>query len=146
MTLRTIIILALTFVSLNIFAQGRPKEGAAPKANIYLVEGDSENLITYLKKNKENKIKIKLEGGIENVKHTMYVTSKHASIKPDPKVENQYIIIPKEENVEIIVDIKIEEDYNQIQMVDKNGKQKKEVVKTLTPKTYMVGYENVKAN
>ncbi|GAL85235.1 hypothetical protein MYP_2464 [Sporocytophaga myxococcoides] len=146
MALRTIIILALTFVSLNISAQSRPKEGLAPKANIYLVEGDSENLITYLKKNKENKIKVKLEGGIENVKHTMYVTSKHASIKPDLEVENQYIIVPKEENVEIIVDIKTEEDYNQIQMVDKNGKQKKEIVKKLTPKTYMVGYEKVKVN
>lgn len=146
MSLRTIVILALTFISLNVFAQGKPKEGSAPKANIYLVEGDSENLITHLKKNKENKIRVKLEGGIENVKHTMYVTSKHASIKPDPKVENQYIIIPKEENVEIIVDIKTEEDYIQVKMVDKNGKQKKEIVKTLTPKTYMVGYEKVKVN
>jgi hypothetical protein len=144
MTIRTLFILALTLVSLNSFAQGRPKEGAAPKATIYLIEGGSENLITHLKRGKENKIRVKLEGGIEQVRHTLYVTSKHASVKPDPEAENQYIIIPREENVEIIVDVKTEENYNQVELVDNNGKQKKKLVKTLTPKTYMVGYESVK--
>lgn len=133
-----IICLITTFSALSV-AQKKDKNynrGEAPKVKLFLVSGDSVSPLTTLPKNKESKIRVKLEGGMQNIKHEMYVTSKNASVKKDDKNPNDYLITPmKDEVCEIIVDVKTDEPYYHIKG--------KEVAKTYPPKTYMVGYERV---
>jgi hypothetical protein len=126
------------------FAQKKGKkcnEGCAPMVKIYAVKGDSLKSIDYLVKNKENRIRVDVEGGIENVKHTMTVTSKNAVIKPDPARKNEFLITPINEICEIIVDVKTFENYYSVSTQEVEGKKVKQVVKTYPPKTYMIGYE-----
>lgn len=116
------------------------KEGCAPKVSIYEVTKDSVKLLNQLHK-EENRIKVVLEGGIENVKNTVFVTSKQAIIKKDTATRDEYIVIPQKEMVEIIVDVKTYEVYYSVREVEDNGKRSKEILKEYPPKTYMVGYE-----
>lgn len=139
--------LALSFILIQgvVFAQKKNKkctEGCAPKVAVYSVNGDSVKLLTLLYKEKENRIRVVLEGGIENVKHTVFVTSKHAIIKKDTTTKDEYIVIPQAtEECEIIVDVKTYETFFSVKDVQQNGKIVKEIVREYPPKTYMVGYE-----
>ena len=136
-----ILLLSLPFL---LFAQKKGKkcnEGCAPMVKIYSVIGDSVKAIDYLRKDQENRIKINVEGGIENVKHTMTVTSKNALVKADPAVKNEFLITPLQNVCEIIVDVKTYENYYYVSMVQVGDKKVKQVVKKYPPKTYMIGYE-----
>jgi hypothetical protein len=136
-----VLLIALPFM---VFAQKKSKkcnEGCAPMVKIYSVIGDSVKTINYLKKDKENRIKVNVEGGIENVKHVMTVTSKNAIVKADPLVKNEYLITPQNDFCEIIVDVKTFENYYYVSMVQVGDKKVKQVVKKYPPKTYMIGYE-----
>jgi hypothetical protein len=128
-----------------VFAQKKNKkcnEGCAPKVAIYSIGEDSVKLLTKLYKEKENRIKVVLEGGIENVKHKVFVTSKHAIIRKDTTTKDEYIVIPQStEECEIIVDVKTFEPFFSVRDVEKNGKIIKEIVREYPPKTYMVGYQ-----
>lgn len=128
-----------------VVAQKKSKkcnEGCAPKVAIYSLNSDTVKLLNTLYKDKENRIKVVLEGGIENVKHTVYVTSKNAIIKKDTTTKDEYLVIPQTtEECEIIVDVKTYEVYFSVRDVEQNGKVVKEIVKEYPPKTYMVGYE-----
>ena len=140
-----ILSLSLFLIQGILFAQKKNKkcnEGCAPKVALYSLEGDSVKLLTHLIKEQENRIKVVLEGGIENVKHTVFVTSKHAIIRKDTTTKDEYIVIPQTtEECEIIVDVKTFEPYFSVRDVEQNGKVVKEIVKEYPPKTYMVGYE-----
>ncbi len=138
------LVLLLFVLPFMVFAQKKSKkcnEGCAPMVKIYAVKGDSIQIIDYLVKDKENRIRVDMEGGIENVKHAMTVTSKHAIIKPDPAVKNEYLVTPFNQICEIIVDVKTFEDYYNVSMVQVGDKKVKQVVKKYPPKTYMIGYE-----
>jgi hypothetical protein len=138
------LVLLLFVLPLAVFAQKKSKkcnEGCAPMVKIYAVKGDSTQIIDYLVKDKENRIRVDVEGGIENVKHSMTVTSKNAVIKPDPAVKNEFLITPFNQVCEIIVDVKTFEDYYNVSMVQVEGKKVKQIVKKYPPKTYMIGYE-----
>ena len=118
------------------------KDANSPKVTFWAVKGDSLTPLKYLNKEKENRIQVKVEGGIENVKHQVTVTSKDAVVKPDPQVKNQYLVTPiHQKPCEIIVDVETFENYYGKQSVNREGKKPKQVVKTYTPRTYMVGYE-----
>jgi hypothetical protein len=137
----TVLLLVFPFM---VFAQKKSKkcnEGCAPMVRIYGVKGDSIKTINYLFKDKENRIRIEIEGGIENVKHTMTVTSKNAIIKSDPAVKNEYLVTPLSQVCEIIVDVKTFENYYSVSMVQVGDKKVKQIVKKYPPKTYMIGYE-----
>ncbi len=146
----------LSFITLFLvissisFAQKRPKlcrEGCAPYVNFFLVKGDSLLPIAFLDLNKTNKVRVVLDGGIEKVKHTMVITSKNAKVTKIANTEHDYWVTPQAEICELIVDIKTFEDYQEVQKVKgKDGKESKEVIKTFTPKTYMVGYERFAAH
>ncbi|MBC7487120.1 MAG: hypothetical protein H7282_10260 [Cytophagaceae bacterium] len=140
----------LSFIALFIFisslsyAQKRPslcREGCAPYVNFFLVKGDSLLPITYLEKNKANKVRIVLDGGIEKVKHKLIITSKNAKIT-QIGTSDDYWVTPQSNICELIVDARTYEDYQEVQKnKGKDGKETKEVIKTFPPKTYMVGYE-----
>lgn len=126
-----------------IMAQKKNKkcnEGCAPKVSIFSIVGDSVKYANNLHK-EENRIKVVLEGGIENIKHTVYVTSKNAIIKKDTSAKDEYLVIPQKDVCEIIVDVKTFETYYSIKETEVNGKKVKEILKEYPPKTYMVGYE-----
>jgi hypothetical protein len=133
------------FISSLSFAQKRPslcREGCAPYVNFFLVKGDSLLPVTYLDKNKPNKMRVVMDGGIEKVKHKVIITSKNAKVMKADNSSDDYWITPQTEICEMIVDIKTYEDYQEvIKVKGKDGKEAKEVVKTFPPKTYMVGYE-----
>jgi hypothetical protein len=109
--------------------------------NFFLHKGDSLLPISYLNINKPNEIRVVLDGGIEKVKHKVIITSKNAKVEKIKDSEHDYIITPQSAICEVIVDIKTYEDYQEVQQVKKDGQEKKEVIKTFPPKTYMVGYE-----
>src|SRR6185312_11585875 len=82
------------------------KEDNSPKVSFWQVVGDSLVPLQYLNKDKETRIAVKVEGGIENVKHEVTVTSKDASIKVDAQKKGQYLVTPiHDKPCEIIVDI-----------------------------------------
>ncbi|MBX9850545.1 MAG: hypothetical protein K2X86_02175 [Cytophagaceae bacterium] len=140
------LIALLLFLSLSFvgFAQKKNKkcnEGCAPKVSLYIVKGDSLQLINYLDKEHENRIRVVVEGGIENVKHTVFVTSKNAIIRKDTATANEYLVIPQKEICEIIVDVKTFELYKSFREYEKDGKIVRELLREYPPKTYMVGYE-----
>ena len=141
--LRLIGLLLLAILPLTGIAQKKNKkcnEGCAPKVSLYMVKGDSLQIINYLDKH-ENRIRVVVEGGIENVKHTVFVTSKNAIITKDTSTANEYLIIPQKEICEIIVDVKTFELYKSFREYEKDGKIVRELVREYPPKTYMVGYE-----
>jgi hypothetical protein len=137
------LIVLIAFLPAALLAQKKNKkcnEGCAPKVSIYSVVGDSVKYTTVLHKD-ENRIKVILEGGIENIKHTVFVTSKNAIIRKDSSSQDEYIVIPQKAICEIIVDVKTLETYYSIKETEVNGKKVKEILKEYPPKTYMVGYE-----
>ncbi len=139
-----IIFAILLILPLSVFAQKKNKkcnEGCAPKVTLYCVTNDSVQFLTHLNHN-ENRIKVVLEGGIENVKHTVFVTSKNAIIKKDSLNNDEYIVIPQKEVCEIIVDVKTFEVYYSVRELNDGNKKVKEIIKEYPPKTYMVGYEH----
>lgn len=138
-----LIVLLVSSMSIS-FAQKRPtlcREGCAPYVNFFLIKGDSLLPISFLDKNKPNKVRVALDGGIEKVKHKMIITSKNAKVTKIEGTEHDYFIVPQSNVCEVIVDIKTYEDYQEVQKVKKDGQETKEVIKTFPPKTYMVGYE-----
>lgn len=130
-----------------IFAQkkkGKCNEGCAPSVSMFTLKGDSLLPLNFFIMDKENRIRIILEGGIENVKHTMFVTSKNAEVIPVSGKVGDFIVIPhKDEVCEIIVDVKTFENYYYVKTVEKDGKKVKEIVRTYHPRTYMVGFEKI---
>ncbi len=139
-----IIFAILLILPLSVFAQKKNKkcnEGCAPKVTLYCVTNDSVQFLTHLNHN-ENRIKVVLEGGIENVKHTVFVTSKNAIIKKDSLNNDEYIVIPQKEVCEIIVDVKTFEVYYSVRELNDGNKKVKEIIKEYPPKTYMVGYQH----
>jgi hypothetical protein len=135
-------------MQIPVLAQKKSKkcnEGCAPKVAIYSIDGDTAKILTHLYSEKSTKIKVVVEGGIENVKHTVFVTSKHAIIIKDTTTRDEYVIIPQRtEECEIIVDVKTYETYYSVKEVEQNGKMVKEIIKEYPPKTYMIGYEKYK--
>ena len=118
------------------------KEDNSPKVSFWLVVGDSLVPLKYLNKDKETRIAVKVEGGIEKVKHEVTVTSKDATIKADPQKQGQYVVTPIHDRpCEIIVDIETFENYYGVQTQHREGKKPKKVTKTFPPKRYMLGYE-----
>ncbi|MFL5729708.1 MAG: hypothetical protein ACJ75J_09515 [Cytophagaceae bacterium] len=138
---------ALIFLTLPFaaFAQ-KIKEGSTPVVKVYLVQGDSAVKATYLKKNTDNRIRVVVEGGIEQTKHLVVVTSKDASVKSVPDVKNEFLIKPETDApCEIIVDLKTFEPYHDVKITNlEGGKKVKHLVKKYPPKTYMIGYEKYK--
>lgn len=143
--MRFLFVFALLFFFMpgSIMAQkkNRYNEGSAPKVKIYQVGKDSLMQLSYLPKDRGTRIKVVLEGGIENIKNTVFVTSKQAIITKDTSTKDEYVIVPQKESCEIIVDVKTFEIYYAVKETETNGKKRKEIVKEYPPKTYMVGYE-----
>jgi hypothetical protein len=139
-----IIFVILITLPLSVFAQKKNKkynEGDSPRIVIYKIAGDSAQLLKQLSSQK-NRIKVVLEGGMENIKHTVFVTSKNAIIEQDSVNKNEYSLIPQQESCEIIVDVKTFEIYYAIKETDNGNKKVKEIIKEYPPKTYMIGYEH----
>jgi hypothetical protein len=140
-------IIALLFFALpvSLWAQ-KIKEGSTPEVKIYLVQGDSATKASYLIKDQDNRIRIVVSGGIEQVKHIVIVTSKDAIVSPDLNVKNEFILRPETAGpCEIIVDVKTLENYNHVKIIETaGGKKMKQLVKKYPPKTYMIGYEKYK--
>jgi hypothetical protein len=138
------IILLILSVSQIATAQKKPKkcnEGCEPKVTIYEVSNDSIKILSYLSWDKDTRIRVVLEGGIENVRHTMFVTSKHAIIQKDTTTKNEYLIHPLGEVCEIIVDVKTYELYKSFREIEQDGKVVRQFIKDFPPKTYMVAYQ-----
>jgi hypothetical protein len=140
-----IIALISFLLPLTLWAQ-KVKEGSTPIVKIYLMQGDSATKISYLRKNEDNRIRVVVGGGMEQVKHIIIVTSKDAVIKPVADVKNEFTVRTETDNpCEIIVDVKTFESYQDVKMLDAgNGKTIKQIVKKYPPKTYMIGYEKYK--
>jgi hypothetical protein len=142
--MRPLFIALFVFISSMSYAQKKPslcREGCAPYVNFFLVKGDSLLPITYLEKNKPNRVRIVLDGGIEKVKHKLIITSKNAKVVQVGNTAD-YLVTPQSDICELIVDARTYEEYQEVQKSKtKEGKEKKEVVKTFPPKTYMVSYE-----
>lgn len=143
--MRHLFIALFILISGFTYAQKRPslcKEGCAPYVNFFLIKGDSLLPISYLEKNKPNKVRIVLDGGIEKVKHKLIITSKNAKVIPIANTANDYWVTPQSDICELIVDARTYEDYQEVQKKKgQDGKETKEIIKTFPPKTYMVGYE-----
>jgi hypothetical protein len=136
-----LVILTLSVLTGCLSAEKKKKkfyyEGLAPKVNIKIITNDSLKSVDYLQKD-ENRIKVVVEGGIQNIKNNVFVTSKNAIIKKDSLVKDEYIVIPQKEYCEIIVDIETFELYF---WVNKPKGKRKKIVKEYPPKKYMIGYE-----
>jgi len=138
-----LLIFVVTLVSVSSFGQAKKGSnvGKIPKVSIYkVVANDSLVPLTSFASNKESRIKVVLEGGMENVNHSLYVTSKTAVIKKVESSKDEYLVTPQEETCEIIVDVKTYDVYYSVTEKEVNGKKKKEK-KEFPPKTYMIGYE-----
>ena len=121
------------------------KEGSIPQVQVYLVQGDSASKIMYLRKNEDNRIRVLVMGGIEQVRHIVVVTSKDAVVTADPRVKNEFIVRPETDYLcEIIVDLKTFENYNHVKIIEAGGKKMKQLVKKYPPQTYMIAYEKYK--
>jgi hypothetical protein len=142
--MRKLFLLAFIITLVSVSSFGQTKKGSnvgkTPKVSIYKVVKDSLAPLASFASNKETRIKVVLEGGMENVNHSLYVTSKNAVIKKDPSTKDEYLITPQDETCEIIVDVKTYEVYFSVIEKEVNGKKKKEK-KEYPPKTYMLGYE-----
>jgi hypothetical protein len=142
-----LIALFLLILPLALLAQkSKVKEGSTPESQVYLVEGDSLTKIQYLIKNEDNRIRVVVSGGIEQVKHIVVVTSKNAVVITNPTVKNEFIVRPSTDvPCEIIVDVKTFETYYHVKFIEvAGGKKMKQIVKKYPPRTYMVGYEKFK--
>ncbi|HEY8400821.1 MAG TPA: hypothetical protein VIK89_06145 [Cytophagaceae bacterium] len=137
------LILILPTLGFSQFKGKKCKEGCAPAVSIYSIRNDTVQEIEYMFKDKPNHVMISLLGGIENVKHTLKVTSKNAIIQPVAGTRNEYMITPQDELCEIIVDVITYEDYLIVRRDTINGKSVKKVVDIYRPKTYMIGYERI---
>lgn len=142
----TFLMISLFLITSNSFAQKKSlqkyNEGTTPKVKIFMAN-DTTTTLTKLKKNAENKIKVVIEGGIDKVKSEVYVTSKNASIHKVPHTKYEYVIIPQDENCEIIVDIKLHENFLAFKEKEVKGKKVRELEKDYIPKTYMLAYETI---
>ena len=138
-------ILVSFLLPLTLYAQ-KVKEGSTPVVKVYLLQGDSAVKVSYLRKNEDNRIRIVVGGGMEQVKHILTVTSKDAVVKAVPDVKNEFLVRPETDSpCEIIVDIKTFENYQDVRMVESGtGKKIKQIVKKYPPKIYMIGYEKYK--
>jgi hypothetical protein len=142
-----LVTLFLLMLPLTLLAQkGKVKEGSTPESQIYLVEGDSLKKIQYLIKNEDNRIRVVVSGGIEQVRHIVVVTSNDAVVISDPNVKNEFIVRPSTDDpCEIIVDVKIFETYHHVKFVEvAGGKKMKQIVKKYPPRTYMLEYKKYK--
>jgi uncharacterized protein YkvS len=140
-----IVALVSFLLPVTLFAQ-KIKEGSTPLVKLYLLQGDTAVDIPYLRKNEDNRIRVVVGGGMEQVKHIIIVTSKDAAVKSIPDFKNEFIVRPETNNsCEIIVDVKTFESYQDVKMVDAGGGKKiKQIIKKYPPKTYMIGYEKYK--
>lgn len=140
-----IVLLCLCFLPCFSFSQIPANKiiiaGSAPKISIFEVEKEGVSKMLYLKKDRESRIRVLLEGGIENVRHQLIISSKQAVITCDSLIKNEYIVKPISDVCEIIVDIKTMEDYYVVKNVVKQDNTTERVMEKMPPKTYMLGYE-----
>ncbi|MFN3404710.1 MAG: hypothetical protein ACK40G_11480 [Cytophagaceae bacterium] len=111
-----------------------------PKVAFFTDHGDSLKPLQSMSRGKETLVKVELQGGMERVRHQLFLTSKNAKVVKNDEGINLFTVTPlNDEWVELIVDVKTQEDYFYV----RNDGKKKEIIKTYPPKTYMVGYEKV---
>lgn len=116
-------------------------EGGLPRAVYYIQETDSLKPLKYLQKEIENKIIIKIVGGMEHVRYEQTVSSRQALIEKSEE-ENVYYITPiTDDSCEIVVDINLFEEYYYVKLLSAGKRITKEVIQTYAPKRYMIAYE-----
>lgn len=117
-------------------------EGGVPKATFYMMKGDSLLPLTHLKHGEATVVFIKVTGGMEHVLYNQVLSSKEAFIEKSKDERNVYYVTPIGEGVcELILDVKLMENYYHV-VFEKQGKRlAKKIVRTYTPRTYMIGYE-----
>lgn len=117
-----------------------------PRAKITMVQNGMETSLNGFTYGKTHTIKVELEGGVENVDHKMYVTSRHAVVTS--LGNGIYEVTPvSKENVELIVDLQTFEDFQFYEMKPQGKKKKiKKVLSTYPPRKYMVAFERYNVN
>jgi hypothetical protein len=140
-------ILILCFhIQLSSFAQYdktvNHNEGGIPKVAFYQLKGDSMVPLTYLKRAEVNTIYCKVIEGMEHVLYNQILSSNDAIVEKSAEERNVYFITPTSTNVcELILDVKLMEDYYQIAFELKGKCMIKKVIRTYTPRRYMIDYK-----
>ncbi len=122
-------------------------EGGTPRAEFFILEGDSLVPLKYLKNAEINTVVIKVYGGMEHVLYNLVLSSKEAIVEKSLEGRNTYRVTPIGYDVcELVVDVKLMEPYYHV-VFEQQGKRKiKKIIQTYTPRTYMIGYEKFDVN
>lgn len=136
----------IVLVSFTAFSQGNngsnQNEGGLPKATYSIQGKDSLVPLQYLRGDAENRLVIRIVGGMEHVRYVQTVTSREALIEQSEVDEYVYYITPiSEGSCEIMVHITLFEEYLHVKMVKVGDKEKKELVQAYPPKTYLIAYD-----
>jgi hypothetical protein len=119
-------------------------EGRIPKVAFYQLKGDSMIPLTSLKRAEVNVIYCKVIEGMEHVLYNQILSSNDAIVEKSAEERNVYHITPTSTNVcELILDVKLMEDYYQIAFELQGKRMVKKVIRTYTPRTYMIDYKKI---
>jgi hypothetical protein len=137
---RIFVTIALVIVPFLISAQNSIKKATAPNAAILELKNGTEAPLETLAFGKEHILRVKLQGGVQNIDHKMYVTSTNAVIRHIK--DDQYSVTPvSDKPVIIMVDIETFEDFPFYQLKQHGKKKKmKKVLTNYPPDKYMVSY------
>jgi hypothetical protein len=120
-------------------------EGGAPKAHFFLLQGDSLIPLVHLHRAEVNVVVIRVEGGMDYVLYNQVLSSRDAIIDKSKEERNVYYITPlKEEHCELVVDVRLMENYYHVEIIKQGKRNVKKIIKEYTPRTYMIGYERFK--
>lgn len=119
-------------------------EGGVPKVTFFIVNGDSLFPLTHLKHAETIVVFVKVSGGMEHVLYNQILSSKEAIIEKSPDERNLYYVTPIGEGLcELVLDVRLMEDYYHVEFEQHGKRVVKKIIRLYTPRTYMIGYEQV---
>ncbi|WP_299251186.1 hypothetical protein [uncultured Cytophaga sp.] len=117
-------------------------EGGIPKVAFYELKGDSMIPLTNLKRAEVTTVYCRVVEGMENVLFNQILSSNDAIVEKSTEERNVYHVTPTSTSVcELILDVKLMEDYYQIAFELQGKRMIKKVIRIYTPRTYMIDYK-----
>lgn len=116
-------------------------EGGIPKVAFYELKGDSVLPLTSLKRAESTTVYVKVIEGLEHVLYNQLLSSNEAIVEKSADERNVYYVTPLGIGIcELILDIKLMEEYHQVAFEKEGKRMVKKVIRIYTPRMYMIDY------